>query len=141
MLLFFAKSEISTDILAQSTKWPNNLFGPTLRANFSSTSSMATCSPSPQAGSGSACGLQPSEKEPPLQGEDKEKECKQKGLVGWRENRIILNLFDHSARAASCKQIKENRACRHREQETGGRTQWNDCHGARSQSRNKIKRT
>lgn len=71
------------------TKWPNNLFGPRLRANFSNTSSMATCSPSPQAGSGSACGPLPSEKEPPLQREDKEKEGKQKRGEALREKRII----------------------------------------------------
>lgn len=92
---------IHTDCI--STKWPNKLFGPRQRANFSNTSSIATCSPSPQAGSGSACGLQPSEKEPPLQREDKGKECKQKRGGVWRQKRITFNVSDHSARAASCK--------------------------------------
>lgn len=123
------------------TKRPNKLFGPRLRANFSNTSSIATCSPSPRAGSGSACGLQPSEKEPPLQREDKEKACKQKRGGGWRQKRITLNLSDHSARAASCKQINKNRPCSHREQETGVWTQWNDYHDARSHKSDKMKRS
>lgn len=38
------------------------------------------------------------------------------------------------------KQIHKNRPCSHREQETGGWTQWNEYHDARSHKSGKMKR-
>lgn len=62
----------------QSVRLPT----PGLRsADYRNTiTAITTCSPSLQAGSGSVCELQPSERAPPLYKEDKEKkENKQKG--------------------------------------------------------------
>lgn len=73
-------------------KQTHNLFGSKpgsiSSADFSNTTTITTCSPSPQAGSGSVCALQPSERVPPLQREDKEKrDNKQKKRGGRRERK------------------------------------------------------
>lgn len=123
-------SEISKHIQSLQTNWSHHLSGPRLGAHFSNTSSTATCSPSPQAGSGSACELQPSEKEPPLQREDRERDSKQEG--GERErtepHQIVPTVRPEPPRA------KRSTKADHAATETEERLSWNH-------NSNKMKRT
>lgn len=108
---------------------PNQLAQPSVysrpRARFSNTSRTATCSPSPQAGSGSACELQPSEREPPLQREDKEKDSKQEGSEGESSepHQLVATIRPEPPRAN--KSTKADHAAT--ETETGVWRRWDDC--------------
>lgn len=67
-------------------------------ADFSNISSTTTRSPSPRAGSGSVCALQPSERGPPLQREDKRgRDNKQKeGKRRERETNLISPVLEEA---------------------------------------------
>lgn len=91
-------------------KNPQSVWLPTRdsrRAHFSTTTTtITTCSPSLQAGSGSVCVLQPSERAPPLQREDKEKkDNKQKegGEEGERKESDIKSFQCLRKLHTSCK--------------------------------------
>lgn len=152
---YLIKNWALLSIKYQNIYWDSKPTGPqsvwflTQSTDFSNTTSIATRSPSLQAGSGSACELQPSEKAPPLQREDKERQSneQQRGRGGperERERRVILNLSNLSDTYIH---RAKNRPCSHSEQmrDRCVWTRWSVCHvadeGDRSHTGDKTKRT